>query len=121
DLQLSVKISRQGSKILELERIFKSFGNKLLIENFSYVFKKGDRIGLAGRNGTGKSTFLNLITSVEHPDAGNIEIGETTVFGYYRQGGLIVREEDRVIDVVKSVAEYIRMANGDELTASQLL
>ncbi|PPL01760.1 ABC-F family ATP-binding cassette domain-containing protein [Parapedobacter indicus] len=121
DLQLSVKISRQGSKILELEKIFKSFGNKLLIENFSYVFKKGDRIGLAGRNGTGKSTFLNLITSVERPDAGNIEVGETTVFGYYRQGGLVVQEEDRVIDVVKSVAEYIRMANGDELTASQLL
>lgn len=121
DLQLSVKINRQGSKILELENIFKRFGTNPLIENFSYVFKKGDRIGLAGRNGTGKSTFLNLITTNEHPDAGNISIGETTVFGYYRQGGLTVDEDDRVIDVVKSVAEYIRMANGDELTASQLL
>lgn len=121
DLQLSVKISRQGSKILEVESIFKGFGENLLIEDFSYVFKKGDRIGLAGRNGTGKSTFLNLLTAAERPDAGNIDIGETTVFGYYRQGGLTVGENDRVIDVVKSVAEYIRMANGDELTASQLL
>lgn len=121
DLQLSIKISRQGSKILELENVFKSFGENLLIENFSYVFKKGDRIGLAGRNGTGKSTFLNLITGDDRPDTGNIQMGETTVLGYYRQGGLTAREDDRVIDVVKSVAEYIRMANGDELTASQLL
>lgn len=121
NLELSVKISRQGNKILELHRVSKRFGENVLIDDFSYVFKKGDRIGLAGRNGTGKSTFLNLITSAQQPDSGVIEIGETTVFGYYKQGGLTVGEDERVIDVVKSVAEYIRMANGDELTASQLL
>ena len=121
NLELSVKISRQGNKILELEGVCKSFGQKVLLDGFSYVFKKGDRIGLAGRNGTGKSTFLNLITAAEQPDSGVIQVGETTVFGYYKQGGLTVGEDERVIDVVKSVAEYIRMANGDELTASQLL
>ena len=120
-LQLSVKVSRQGGKILELENVSKRFGKHTLIDGFSYVFKKGDRIGLAGRNGTGKSTFLNLITASERPDSGNIIVGETTVFGYYKQGGLTVGEDERVIDVVKSVAEHIRMANGDVLTASQLL
>lgn len=120
-LQLSVKVSRQGGKILELENVSKRFGTHTLIDGFSYVFKKGDRIGLAGRNGTGKSTFLNLITASERPDSGNIIVGETTVFGYYKQGGLTVGEDERVIDVVKSVAEHIRMANGDVLTASQLL
>lgn len=120
-LQLSVNVSRQGKKILALENVSKSFGALKLIEGFSYVFKKGDRIGLAGRNGTGKSTFLNLITAAEHPDAGQIDVGETTVFGYYRQGGLSLEGNERVIDVVKSVAEHIRMANGDLLTATQLL
>ncbi|RQP13106.1 MAG: ABC transporter ATP-binding protein [Parapedobacter sp.] len=120
-LQLSVKVSRQGGKILELENVSKRFGKHTLIDGFSYVFKKGDRIGLAGRNGTGKSTFLNLITTSERPDSGNIIVGETTIFGYYKQGGLTVGEDERVIDVVKSVAEHIRMANGDVLTASQLL
>lgn len=120
-LQLTVKVSRQGSKILELENVSKSFGLYPLIADFSYVFKKGDRIGLAGRNGTGKSTFLNLITSSERPDRGHIHIGQTTVFGYYKQGGLAIEGHERVIDVVKSVAEHIQMANGDILTASQLL
>ncbi|QBQ42932.1 ABC-F family ATP-binding cassette domain-containing protein [Sphingobacterium psychroaquaticum] len=120
-VQLSVKVSRQGSKIIEIENISKSFGSNTLITNFSYTFKKGDRIGLAGKNGTGKSTFLNLITNSIQPDSGTIEIGETTKFGYYKQGGLEFKEEDRVIDVVKNVAEYIEMANKDVITASQLL
>lgn len=120
-VQLSVKVSRQGSKILELDNVSKSFGNKSIIENFSYVFKKGDRIGLSGRNGSGKSTFLNLITNEITPDKGTIAIGETTKYGYYKQGGLHFKEDERVIDVVKNVADYIQMANGDTLTASQLL
>lgn len=120
-VELSVKVSRQGSKILELHHVSKSFQNALLIKDFSYVFKKGDRIGLAGKNGTGKSTFLNLITSSLLPDEGNIETGETTKFGYYKQGGLSFNEGERVLDIVKNVAEYIQMANGDTLTASQLL
>lgn len=120
-VQLSVKVSRQGSKILELEHISKHYGAKEIITDFSYTFKKGDRIGLAGKNGTGKSTFLNLITKEEAPDAGTIAVGETTVYGYYKQGGLEVNENDRVLDVVKNVADYIEMANGEVITASQLL
>ncbi|WP_343557619.1 ABC-F family ATP-binding cassette domain-containing protein [Sphingobacterium sp.] len=120
-VQLSVKVSRQGSKILELEKVSKRYGAKEIILDFSYTFKKGDRIGLAGKNGTGKSTFLNLITEEEKPDTGAIAVGETTVYGYYKQGGLEVNENDRVLDVVKNVADYIEMANGEVITASQLL
>jgi len=120
-LQLSVKVSRQGSKILELENISKSFSENSVINNFSYIFKKSDRIGLAGRNGTGKTTFLNLLTQLVTPDSGNITVGETTKFGYYKQGGLGFKENDRVLDVVKNVADYIEMANGEVITASQLL
>lgn len=120
-VQLSVKVSRQGTKILELEKISKHYGPKEIITDFSYTFKKGDRIGLAGKNGTGKSTFLNLITKEETPDAGTIAVGETTVYGYYKQGGLEFNENDRVLDVVKNIADYIEMANGEVITASQLL
>lgn len=120
-VKLSVKVSRQGSKILELDNISKGFENKGIIKNFSYTFKKGDRIGLAGKNGSGKSTFLNLITNQLTPDSGTIEVGETTKYGYYHQAGLQFNEGERVLDVVKNVADYIQMANGDTLTASQLL
>ncbi len=120
-VQLSVKVSRQVSKILELEHVAKRYGAKEIIHDFSYTFKKGDRIGLAGKNGTGKSTFLNLITGEEKPDTGSIAVGETTVYGYYKQGGLEVNENDRVLDVVKNIADYIEMANGEVITASQLL
>ncbi len=120
-VKLSVKVSRQGSKILEIDNISKSFKDNCIISNFSYIFKKGDRIGLSGKNGTGKSTFLNLITQEIFPDQGNIAVGETTKFGYYRQGGLQFDEQDRVLDVVKNIADYIQMANGDTITASQLL
>ncbi len=120
-VQLSVKVSRQGGKILELDGVSKGYHARLLIDGFSYVFKKGDRIGLAGRNGTGKSTFLNLLVGNEPPDRGKVTAGDTTVFGYYRQGGLEINEGQRVIDVVKNVAEHIQMANGDTLSASQLL
>lgn len=120
-VQLSVKVSRQGNKILELENVSKSFKNKTVIENFTYTFKKGDRIGLTGKNGTGKSTFLNLITLNLPQDSGVISVGETTKYGYYKQGGLEFSEGERVLDVVKNIADYIQMANGDTLTASQLL
>ncbi|SFS74816.1 ABC-F family ATP-binding cassette domain-containing protein [Sphingobacterium wenxiniae] len=120
-VQLSVKVSRQGSKILELDNVTKAFSAEPIISDFSYTFKKRDRIGLAGKNGTGKSTFLNLVTGIQSADTGSIVVGETTIFGYYKQGGLQFKEEDRVLDVVKNVAEYIEMANGDVITASQLL
>ncbi|WP_257658734.1 ABC-F family ATP-binding cassette domain-containing protein [Parapedobacter lycopersici] len=120
-VQLQVKVSRQGGKILELEKVSKHFGGRELITGFSYVFKKGDRIGLAGKNGSGKSTLLNLITGELLPDDGHITPGETTVFGYYQQSGLAFGESERVIDVVTQVADYITMADGSTLTASQLL
>lgn len=120
-LELSVNVSRQGNKILELENISKSFNGKSIINNFSYTFKKGDRIGVAGKNGTGKSTLLNIITGAFKPDSGKVNVGETTVFGYYRQGGLEFKDDERVIDVVKNIAEYITMADGKNLTASQVL
>lgn len=121
NVRLSVKMSRQGSKILELENISKSFHSNKIISDFSYTFKKGDRIGLAGKNGSGKSTLLNLITQSISPDEGNIIVGDTTKFGYYKQGGLTFKEDERVLDIVKNVADYIEMANGDVITASQLL
>jgi len=120
-VQLSVKISRQGGKILEVNNLSKSFNKHPIIDDFSYTFKKGDRIGLAGKNGTGKSTFLNLITGILEPDHGTVIKGETTIFGYYRQLGLKLNENERVIDIVKNVAEFIKMANGDLISASQLL
>jgi ATP-binding cassette subfamily F protein uup len=120
-LELSVNVSRQGNKILELENISKSFNGKPVINAFSYTFKKGDRIGVAGKNGTGKSTLLNIVTGAIQPDSGKVLVGETTVFGYYRQGGLEFKEDERVIDVVKNIAEYITMADGKNMTASQVL
>ncbi len=120
-LELSVNISRQGNKILELNKVSKAFNGKSIMHNFSYTFKKGDRIGVAGKNGTGKSTLLNIITGVIKPDSGSVHVGETTVFGYYRQGGLEFKEDERVIDVVKNIAEYITMADGKTMTASQVL
>ena len=120
-VQLSVKISRQGGKILEVNKLSKSFARNEIIRDFTYTFKKGDRIGLAGKNGTGKSTFLNIITGILKPDSGEVVKGDTTVFGYYRQLGLKLNPDDRVIDVVKNIAEFIKMANGDLISASQLL
>ncbi|MCY1518429.1 Energy-dependent translational throttle protein EttA [compost metagenome] len=118
---LNVKMSRQGNKILEIDQLTQSFDNYKIIDSFSYTFKHGDRIGLAGKNGSGKSTLLNLITGELIPQKGRVDRGETTVFGYYKQGGLTFNEKERVIDVVKSEAEYIKMANGETLSASALL
>lgn len=120
-INLQMKMSRQGGKIIELEHIQKAFDGRPIINDFSYTFKKGDRIGLAGKNGTGKSTLLNIITSHLKPDAGTVDTGETTVFGYYKQGGLTFDPKERVIDIVKSDAEYIKMADGSVITASALL
>ncbi|WP_256010914.1 ABC-F family ATP-binding cassette domain-containing protein [Desertivirga xinjiangensis] len=120
-IELSTKVSRQGNKILELEHVSQSFGEKVIIEDFSYTFKKGDRIGVAGKNGSGKSTLLNILSGEVQPKEGAVQFGETTKFGYYKQSGLDIQENERVIDVVKNVAEYITMADGKTLTASQLL
>jgi ATP-binding cassette subfamily F protein uup len=120
-VELSVKTARQGNKIIEIEHVYKSFNNKNVITDFSYVFKKGDRIGVAGKNGSGKSTLLNLLTGAINPDRGEINKGETTVMGYFQQGGMVFKETERVIDVVKNVAEFITMADGKTISASALL
>lgn len=120
-VELSVKTSRQGNKILELHHLYKAFNGHSLVADFNYVFKKGDRIGLAGKNGSGKSTLLNMITGNLHPDKGEIVPGETTVMGYFHQSGMSFKEDERVIDVVKNVAEFITMADGKTISASALL
>ncbi|RVU01296.1 ABC transporter ATP-binding protein [Mucilaginibacter limnophilus] len=120
-VELSVKTARQGNKIMELESVVKGFNGRTFIDGFDYVFKKGDRIGLAGKNGTGKSTLLNLITGNLQPDSGSVVKGETTVLGYFHQAGITFNQEERVIDVVKNVADYITMADGKTISASQLL
>ncbi|MGF7041941.1 ABC-F family ATP-binding cassette domain-containing protein [Mucilaginibacter lappiensis] len=120
-VELSVKTARQGNKIMEMNHLYKGFNDRTFINNFSYVFKKGDRIGLAGKNGSGKSTLLNLITGGLQPDKGVIDKGETTVIGYFHQSGITFKEDERVIDIVKNVAEFITMADGKLISASALL
>jgi ATP-binding cassette subfamily F protein uup len=120
-VELSIKTARQGNKIMELHDLGKSFNDREVFSHFNYVFKKGDRIGLAGKNGSGKSTLLNILTGGLAPDRGSIEKGETTVMGYFHQSGITFNEGERVIDVVKNVAEYITMADGKMISASQLL
>ncbi|TAL58847.1 MAG: ABC transporter ATP-binding protein [Bacteroidetes bacterium] len=120
-LELSVKMNRLGKKILEVTHIKKAFGNIKIINDFSYIFKKGEKIGVVGKNGAGKSTFLNMVMELDKPDSGTITTGETIIYGYYSQGGIELKEDKRVIEVVKDIAEYIPLADGSKLSATQLL
>lgn len=120
-LVLGVQMSRIGGKILEFNKIKKAFDETKIINDFSYIFKKGEKIGVIGKNGVGKSTFLNMVMGLEMPDSGSISTGETIVFGYYSQEGLKLNEDKRVIDVVKDIAEFIPLADGSKLSASGLL
>ncbi|TFV93454.1 ABC transporter ATP-binding protein [Algoriphagus kandeliae] len=121
DIELSLSTQRLGNKILELEHLHKSYGEKTLIKDFSYVFKKKDRIGIVGPNGAGKTTFLQMITGLINPDSGKITVGQTTAFGYYRQEEDRFDEEKRLIDVVKEVAEVVVLDKGQTITVSQFL
>ena len=118
---LNVKMSRQGSKILEIDDLSKSFGNQKIIDHFSYVFQRKDRIGIIGKNGIGKSTFLNMVTQNLKPDSGKITSGETVVYGYYEQGDLEFNPTDRVIDVIKEIAEVVTVGTGETISASAFL
>jgi len=120
-MELNVRTSRLGSKIIELENISKGFGERQLIKNFEYTFRRGDRIGVVGKNGMGKSTLLNMITGELQPDQGKISTGETVQFGYYKQTDLVFNENQRVIDIVKDVAEVVQLGTGETVTVGVLL
>jgi ATP-binding cassette subfamily F protein uup len=121
EIDLEIRSQRLGTKIIELHRIAKQFGDIKILNDFSYTFKHKEKVGIVGENGTGKSTFLNIITGIEQPDKGKLVQGETVVFGHYKQEGMKFDEEKKVIDVIKDVAEVIPMAKGKTITAAQLL
>ncbi len=121
NIDLSMNSSRIGNKILDLELISKSYGDLCLIKDFSYKFQRFEKVGIVGKNGTGKSTFLNIVTGKLQADAGKVEIGQTIRFGYYEQTGMEFNPGDKVIDAVQKIAEVINFEDGRKLTASQLL
>jgi ATP-binding cassette subfamily F protein uup len=119
--QLNVKIPRLGTKILEFHKIAKSFDEKVLFEDFNYVYQRGEKVGLVGPNGSGKTSLVKLILSELKPDTGKIVVGETLSIGHFSQDGLNVRDDKRVIEVIRDIAEYIQLEKGHKLTAAQLL
>ncbi|WP_207492922.1 ABC-F family ATP-binding cassette domain-containing protein [Aridibaculum aurantiacum] len=120
-LQLEVKMTRLGGKIAELKKVYKSYGDKVIMKGFEYTFSKGERIGVVGKNGVGKSTFLNILQGLEQPDSGKVNIGDTVVFGNFSQQGLVYKEDMRVIEYVKTFAESFPLAKGGSISASQFL
>ena len=120
-IQLEINMERLGSKTVEFHNVSKSFKDKTILEGFNYNFKRGERVGIIGKNGTGKSTFLNMLTNSIQPDGGKIVLGETVKFGYYTQGGIEVKSGQKVIDVIKAYGEFIPLAKGRQISAKQLL
>ncbi|MCH2034082.1 MAG: ABC-F family ATP-binding cassette domain-containing protein [Tenacibaculum sp.] len=121
EVQLEINMERLGSKIVELHKLKKSFDDKVILDGFEYVFKKGERIGIIGKNGTGKSSFLNLLTGQIPVDGGKIVVGETVKFGYYTQKGIKIKEGQKVIEVIKEFGEEIPLTKGRRISAAQLL
>ncbi|MCS7035782.1 MAG: ABC-F family ATP-binding cassette domain-containing protein [Saprospiraceae bacterium] len=121
EMTIAIKENWLGSKVVELHNVSKSFGGKKLLENFTYKFKRRERVGIVGPNGSGKSTFLDILTGALPPDTGKVVIGDTIVFGHYRQEGIRLPEDKRVIEVVRDIADYIPLEKGKELSAAQLL
>ena len=120
-VDLQMKMSRLGGKIAEMKKVYKQFGEKVILSGFDYTFKKGERVGIIGKNGAGKSTFVNMLQGIEEPDSGKINIGDTIVFGNYSQKGLEIKQDMRVIEFVKNIAEHFPLSNGATLSASQFL
>lgn len=121
DVQLQVKMTRLGGKILEMKKVHKAYGEKVILKGFDYTFKRGERIGIVGPNGVGKSTFIKIALQQEEPDSGKINHGETVVFGHFSQDGLTYKEDKRIIEWVKDMAEYFPLADGTKLSASAFL
>ena len=121
EVQLEINMERLGSKMIEMHKVQKAYGDKIILNQFDYMFQKNDRIGIIGKNGTGKSTFLNLLTSNDTADAGKIVWGETLKFGYYTQNGIKVKEGQKVIDVIREYGEFIPLKKGRKISAQQLL
>ncbi|MEJ8818796.1 ABC-F family ATP-binding cassette domain-containing protein [Lacibacter sp. H407] len=120
-VQLSMKMNRLGGKVVEMKKVYKSFGEKQILKGFDYTFKKGERVGVVGQNGAGKSTFIDIIQGIQQPDSGKINIGDTIIFGNYSQKGLEIKEDLRVIEYVKNIAENFPLASGGSLSAAQFL
>jgi len=121
EVQLEINMERLGSKMIEMHKVQKAYGDKIILNQFDYMFQKNDRIGIIGKNGTGKSTFLNLLTSNDTADAGKIVWGETLKFGYYTQNGIKVKEGQKVIDVIREYGDFIPLKKGRKISAQQLL
>ena len=120
-MELDMKMNRIGGKVIELKKIYKAYDDLKILTGFDYTFRTGERIGIVGKNGAGKSTFLNMLIGDELPDSGKINVGETIVFGYYNQSGLELKDDKRVIEVVKDFADVIQMSDGSKVNASQFL
>ncbi len=120
-LELQLKMSRLGGKVAEFKKVYKSYGDKKILNGFDYTFKKGERVGIIGKNGAGKSTFVNILQGIEEADSGKVNIGDTVVFGYYAQKGLEIKQDQRVIEYVKNIAESFPLAKGGSLSAAQFL
>ena len=121
EVQLELNMERLGTKIIELVKVSKSYEEKVILDQFNYMFQRGERVGIIGKNGTGKSTFLDILTGKTGPESGKIIIGDTVKFGYYTQNGIKVKEDQKVIDVVRDFGDFIPLKKGKQISAQQLL